>query len=508
MSVITKEELYDKLVKWIEEKQGYLIESTAQLLRFRTISGGKTDTEINQYEKGISECLAYLEKMANNFGLNFVNLDKKVCYIEQPEGEEIVAIPVHIDVVPTGDGWRYPPFSGVIARGKVWGRGAQDDKGPIMECLFGLYALKELGLKFNKKIRIVIGTKEEIGDWSDLHYYIEKFGAPAFGFTPDCLFPIINGEKGMLNLKICLDNQNKKEYTEEIEFLSLMGGDRANIVPDNSVLSLLLPSKNTDESISKIEEEIKSFLANNQKSHILIPIDTNKTDEETGRKIAEITFKGEPAHGSIPWHGHNAIADSLKFIMNLKNLPQEIKVYTEFLYKSTLDFNGKGLNIYKLHDFIGPTSVNLGVIHLNRKEGLATINIRQPIGLTIPEIKEKIQQVITPVKSESGVNIYLRHDGGGVEALYVDPNKYPFYFEAMETAYKRVTNLKPELQSIGGTTFAKAFPNTVVFGPVILQGEEKEMAHMKDECVSINEIIRNTKIYAYALGLMCTEIAE
>lgn len=508
MKTWTKENLYEELTKWVDNKQGYLTESTANLLRFRTVSGGKTDLEKAQFQKSIKECFKYLSELSEKIGLNFVNLDDKVSYIEQPEGDKVVAIPAHIDVVPAGEGWRYPAFGGIIARGKVWGRGAQDDKGPLMACLFGLYGLKELGVKFHTKIHLVIGTQEEVGDWSDIQYYISKEGSPAFGFTPDGTFPIINGEKGIMNLNIHLDCDLTHRSDDSIDFFELSGGDRANIVPDLADLSLLLPSKNPESALIELEKEVREFLANNSNSKIDFPLEIIKQDEQSGRKIVTIHFRGEPAHGSKPWDGHNAISDSLNFISRLKNIPKEIKTFAEFIYRSTLDHNGKSLNIYVFHDFIGPTVINLGIVRLSLKGGHVVINIRPPLGLTCSEVKEKIESVIRPVVAGSGVKIYQKHEGKGIEALYVDPQKYSFYFNAMTTAYQTVTKMPAELNSIGGTTFAKACPNTVCFGPVIVHGEEKELCHMKDECVTINELIRNTKIYGYTLGLMAAELEK
>jgi len=509
MKNFTKEKLFEELSKWIESKREQITESTAHLLRFKTISGGKTDFEKAQFEKALQECFDYLETFSDRMGLKFKNYDGKVNVIEQPEGDKVVAIPVHIDVVPVGGGWRYPPFEGVIARGKLWGRGAQDDKGPAMACLFGLYALKELGLTFHTKTRMLIGTQEEVGNWSDIRHYLDREGAPDFGFTPDGLFPIINGEKGIMTLQICLECSEIPLTDNEIEFYELNGGDRVNIVPDYANLTFLLPLDNPESALKKLELEVREFLGNNEDAKIDLPLKIDEKDEYPGRKKVVLHFIGESAHGSLPWNGHNAILDGLKFFSKYQKysyLP--LRTYAEFICKSSLDYNGKGLDIYKMHDFIGATTVNLGMIRLSRKGGISYLNIRPPLGLTIKEIKERVEKVILPVRTESGINIYQKHEGTGAEALFVDPDKYPFYFNAMKVAYQSVTKKLPELKAIGGTTFAKALPNTVCFGPVLEEGDEKELAHMKDECVTIDELIRNTKIYGYALGLMTANLSS
>ena len=70
----------------------------------------------------------------------------------------------HIDVVPADSArWRYPPFSGVIADGDVWGRGAQDTKGlGIME-LATMVALKRRGVVLSRDLILVANADEELG---------------------------------------------------------------------------------------------------------------------------------------------------------------------------------------------------------------------------------------------------------------------------------------------------------------------------------------------------------
>lgn len=120
-------------------------------------------------------------------------------YAEVGEGEEIIGILGHIDVVPPGnlDLWNYNPFYPVVENGKLYGRGSQDDKGPILTALYAVKALMNLGIVFNKRIRFIFGTDEE-NLWRDMKEYIKKEERPNIGFSPDSVFPVIYAEKGLL----------------------------------------------------------------------------------------------------------------------------------------------------------------------------------------------------------------------------------------------------------------------------------------------------------------------
>lgn len=79
----------------------------------------------------------------------------------------------------------------------IYSRGILDNKGPILSCLFALYALKELKLELAHEIRIIFGCDEESG-FEDLKYYLSKERPPLMGFTPDCKYPVVYGERGRL----------------------------------------------------------------------------------------------------------------------------------------------------------------------------------------------------------------------------------------------------------------------------------------------------------------------
>ena len=58
----------------------------------------------------------------------------------------------HMDVVPAGDGWNTDPFEGVIADGRITGRGVLDDKGPVIAALYAMKALKDSGAELKHHI--------------------------------------------------------------------------------------------------------------------------------------------------------------------------------------------------------------------------------------------------------------------------------------------------------------------------------------------------------------------
>ena len=73
----------------------------------------------------------------------------------------------HMDVVPVEPGteskWKYPPFSGTIAEGAVWGRGAMDDKSTVLGIMEAAEGLLARGFKPRRTVLLAFGADEEVG---------------------------------------------------------------------------------------------------------------------------------------------------------------------------------------------------------------------------------------------------------------------------------------------------------------------------------------------------------
>jgi predicted dipeptidase len=133
---------------------------------------------------------------ARKYGFETRNIDYYAGDITMGSGEQTMGMLAHLDVVPAGEGWNYPPFGGEIANGNIYGRGTLDDKGPALCALYAMRAVRDCGLELKDGVRLILGCDEETG-MEDVEYYLKNYKAPAFCFSPDSDFPVCNGEKGI-----------------------------------------------------------------------------------------------------------------------------------------------------------------------------------------------------------------------------------------------------------------------------------------------------------------------
>lgn len=188
-----------KILEKVESLREQMLEDIRELVRIDSV---ETEAQPDApFGEGVKKALQKALKMGERLGFRTVNLNNYMGYAEYGEGDDYVCAVGHVDVVPPGDGWRQPPFSGYREGGVLYGRGVLDNKGPILACLYGLYALKELGYKPKHRVRIIFGCDEESG-FEDLAYYLSKEEPPVYGFTPDCKFPVVYAERGRAVIRV------------------------------------------------------------------------------------------------------------------------------------------------------------------------------------------------------------------------------------------------------------------------------------------------------------------
>ncbi len=434
--------------KFIEENKDDLIEIVQEILKIKSVEEPPVDDA--PFGIGAKLALEYALNLGVEMGFKVKNFDNYAGYVEYGDGEGLISVLGHLDVVPEGKGWHNPPYGAVIKDGKIFGRGATDDKGPMMAALFGLYALKEKGIPIKKRVRIVFGTNEETG-WKGITYYKQKEKEPLIGFTPDGNFPVINREKGILNVTVGID------FKEKNNELILRGGERPNMVPDYA------------------------------EAEFLKPVSLNNFDgvEISGNKAV---VRGVSAHGAHPWEGKNAVTLLCQALNNV-SLREDIKNAVNFVNNAVgSDVYGEKLGIANEDAISGKLTCNLGVMHIYRDSAEITFNIRYPI----TDKFERIVKAIGEKANKYGLTVKDTHNQ---MPLFVDEKED--IVQNLLKVYEQETGEKGYTLAIGGGTYARAMEKGVAFGPVYPGMVAVE--HQPDEFIGINHLIKLAKIYGKAI---------
>lgn len=197
------------ILQKVEDNSSQMIEAMKKIAQMPSV---ETAAEENApFGKDVALTLDETLKLAESLGFKTHNLDHYIGWAQYGEGDDYIGIIGHLDVVPVGVGWKHPPFSAYEEDGYIYARGILDNKGPILACLYALYAIKELQVELKKPVRIIFGCDEESG-FEDLKYYLEHEKAPIMGWTPDCKYPVVYGERGRAVVQISTDEQNIDEF--------------------------------------------------------------------------------------------------------------------------------------------------------------------------------------------------------------------------------------------------------------------------------------------------------
>ncbi len=413
----------------------------------------------------IAKVLDYVLGIGKEYGFLVKNVDGYGGHIEFGDKGKLFGVLGHLDVVPEGTGWDVDPYGGIIKDGYLWGRGAIDDKGPMIAALFALVAVKKAGIVPKNRVRLIFGTDEESG-WEGLTYYFKKEEIPWASVTPDGEFPIIYAEKGIVNFRI-FGKRSSQSEKEGVKVLSFIGGEAPNMVPSYAKVELGV-SDNT------ILEKIKAFSpGNNAKLKI----------KEEGNKVVIEGF-GKSAHGSLPWRGVNAVFPLIDLLDTLPLDDEKLSLYIKKLKeKLAYDTEGEALGIKGEDKTSGPLTVNLGMLKIDENTIEAIINIRYPIFSNLSMIEKQIKEAMRPLAVEKQ---------GGHDPLYVSPDSE--LIKMLKEVYEDVTGEDAYLIAIGGGTYARIIPNAAAFGP-LFPGRE-ELAHQPNERISLDDLLMISRIYA------------
>lgn len=388
-------------------------------------------TEQAPYGIGPARALDYVMDLCRQLGIRTENCGGKVAWAEIGSGEEIVGILGHLDVVPAGTDWTHNP-AGEISGDRLYGRGAADDKGPTMAALYAMKELQDAGVPLKRRVRLIFGQCEEVGDWEDMEYYKATQQLPVFGFTPDADFPAIYGEKGILDF----------EVTSPLgDILSIEGGDACNMVPGWCRCVCLGPD---------------------------------------GARH-ELEVQGRSAHASTPEKGENAIT---KLMNQLAQLGVKSPLVDFYQAHMGWDYHGGKLGCGLEDVQSGKLTVNAGLVRTREGKAVLNLDVRNPVTFSPKDVEEPLDRAcrnfgLTWARTGSSDPVYMDKDGQVVRT--------------MTEIYRQVTGDDTQPTVIGGGTYARSMPGIVAFGPMMPGRECTE--HQKDEYILVEDLLTAKEIY-------------
>lgn len=467
----------EKLDQFFEEHRQEMVDDICEMIKIPSVV-----TEASEkfpYGENAAKAIDKFQEIAKKLGFDTKNVDYYAAFAsfgDQPRGVDILA---HLDVVPAADDWTVTePYIPLVKDGNIYGRGAMDDKGPLIAALYAVYALKSLGVPLKKGIRVVAGSNEENGGREDLQYYLDREGEAEITLSPDGDYPIINVEKGKLRGKTVAGFQKTEELPR---IISVSGGSKRYVIPGKA------------EAVIKgmSEEALQPYIRNaEEKNGIRISITEKKGDE-----IA-LTAEGKETHVGAPEEGNNGLTGMIDFLCSLPLAACEGLERLKGLNRVFPhgDYQGNAIGIARNTEDSGELFSVYNIMEYGEDHLTGSFDCKLPKGCTEENTRDKMLEALKKEKIDVE-NCEFE------EAMYT-----PLDGELVQTAlkcYQEYTGKETYGITISGNTYVNILKNQSATFGCMMPGTDYHI-HFGNEFAPVEELVLSAKIYAKTLIELCS----
>lgn len=432
--------------KWISYKEEFL-EDLRTLVAIPSVRDAAHAAPNAPFGPAIRQVFDRFLEIAQKCGLETHDIDGYACDARLGNCQSpYIGVLGHLDVVEAGDSalWRTPPFVMRMDENEtLYGRGVNDDKGPLLACLYVMRILKELRIPCKYGIRIIAGGAEET-TWECMRTYFAQEPQPIMGFSPDGNFPIVNGEKGIRKYDFHFP---QTVSTPNLPWISgITCSTTQNYVCDQVSVTL-------------------------EPAHITQ------------------TFTGIRALSRNPQRGQNALL-ALAEQMHTVTLAQSAynRCFSLLHTCFSPDTDGTACGIASYDAEMGAVSVcPTGLVQ--NADGLHLyVDVRYPRSTTPERLDTQIETLSKQYDFSYTVTDQKK-------LLYVPP-QHPL-LSALSEAYTQVTKQPAQYFTKGGASYARMLDCGIAFGATF--PDEDPRPHMPNECMSFATLSTAAKIYYEAL---------
>ncbi|PWT98914.1 MAG: hypothetical protein C5B51_28330 [Terriglobia bacterium] len=456
-----------------------------QAVAFRTEAGNKD---------AIAAQARWLEQQARELGLTYRGAGP-VTEIELPgpPGAPVLGLVVHGDVQPAGESeWTVPPYQCTAKDGNIYGRGVADDKGPLVQGLLAMAALRDSGRQRTHTIRLLVGSDEE-SENLDIATYLKAHTPPDLSLVIDSAFPAVVGEKAWDRLDLTAADPYRERGASGSavwRIVEVEAGITASIVPPRATARLqwAVPGRPTD--FDTIRDFCPSPMARGYDCRV-----------NPDRNEAVVTVTGRAAHAGVNIEGGRNALVMLANLVAGKAVRSGARDLLEFAAMAGNDLYGAGLGLTQNDPLWGRYNVNVATLKPVAGGALQlAINLRRPPPTTHQQIQSRMEQIVADFNRSHEASLTM----GGYfqdEPLAFDPNAK--IVKHLLADYTRATGTTERPAISGGATYAKRLPHAIAFG-MWFPGRPYP-GHDVDEHIPIADLHRGVDVLLEALAdLACS----
>lgn len=460
----------------------------SEVLRFPTVAGN---------EKARADQQAWLLKVGKELGFT-VRDAGKVAEIELPgpAGAPVLGLVVHGDVQPVDDHWSIPPFEGAVKDGVVLGRGAADDRGPLVQALLAMRTLADAKLPRTHTLRLLVGSDEESTNL-DFKEYLASHPAPDLSLVLDSAFPVVVGEKAWNALTLEVPGLDARDAGKP-RIHALKAGLAASIVPDLATAQLDFSGLGQAAREAARQRLVRKSLP----FGCTVSVASKEQPQAEGlMPVLEITVRGRASHAGMNAEGGRNALTALAGLLLDEVAEGTGRDLLAFAKQAGKDLVGTGLGLTQTDPVFGRVTAVPTLLQAQPDGKVRlTINIRSTPALSGEELRKHLLAQVDAFNARAGAKLEA---GGffGDSPLAFDPNGK--LVKRLLAAYARATGKAEKPAISGGGTYAKRIPNAIAFG-MWFPGKPYP-GHDVDEKVPLKDLHLGTEVLLEALAdLACS----
>lgn len=463
--------LKERISRWIDSHEQDLVRDTARLVSIRSVQGDPVPGA--PFGEGPGKALAEALDICSGYGFSVKNYNGYVGTADLNDLPAKVDILGHLDIVGEGAGWDTDPYTAVVKDGCLYGRGTDDNKGPVIAVLLAMRCVRDLGLPLRHNARLIMGTNEESG-FHDLPYYYAQEKAAPNTFTPDSGFPVYNTEKG----------EYKPEFTARWEktdalprVLSFDGGFRVNVIPGDAEATVLgLDAAAVSETV----------IDAGKKLGVAVTVTTVPGGVLIG-------VHGKQAHAAAPWNGNNGITALLTLLSGLPLADcastRAIKNLHSLLPHG--DWRGEALGIAQRDECSGELTAAFSLLSITETGAEGRFDGRVPLCASAENCKSVVEERF----AESGFSA-----AGDMIAPHHTPADSDFV-RVLLSCYETFSGNRGACLHTGGSTYVHNIEGGVAFG-ASMPGFATNL-HGANERMNVGDMLCAAKIFALSIAELC-----